>query len=251
VSVNVIGFISEAAGNDEMRADARVWLAEMLTDGDLMLKQKRVLGIRPSDYGSCVLQLWAENHGLLDLPRDPIDDTLSRLDAGSLLGAWEACLFKAAWVRSAPNRCAYLEYVPEGGGHIDVLALEDDVHVAVVEFKSQWSNGTTKPPEKDNPQHLLQSGDYATRPDVQTPELILVYLRPPNTAGKRMKQFTRDPEPYARLVVEERARLAPALLDEPPQYGDPQTRYACLTCRFSKCARNKNKQQNAAELLYA
>lgn len=267
LTVNVIAHIRRAAIDPYMRLLAREHLAHMLTRGDLMEYQGRKAQVRPSDYGSCGLALWADIHGMLDLPRDAVDDQLTRLDLGSLAGAWEACLFKVA--READNTdgrwTVALEYVPIGGGHIDALCKveldgeatgpDGQAYVRVrhhpVEFKSSWDSGAIKDPAKENYSHMLQVADYATRPDVGAPRFTLVYLKPSAAKGQRMKQFEYESAPWRTLVERERERLAPALLDEAPKHGDPPNRWNCYTCRAGWCKKNKNKMQDSTELLLA
>lgn len=250
---DVIAIIKEAAADPESRKMARLKLAELITEGDLLADyphDERRKAIYPSEFGSCGLALWAEKHGLADIPRDPLEETLARLDLGSLIGAWEACLLWAGcrntewWV--------ILEYVPDGGGHIDALAC----HRAIaelrvpIEFKSTYSTPTTpiKDPSIENYSHLLQVGDYAQQ--IKAEHMILVYIKPPAKAGERMRQFVFDAEPFAVLVVKERERLAPALGDAPP-IADPQAGWACFTCGYGKCEKNKNKNANSADVLFA
>jgi hypothetical protein len=244
LSLNCIALIREAAASPAMRAKAAPIAAALIADA--FLPQDRG-GIRPSAYGKCRLALWASVHGLDDLEPDPIDNVLAKMDLGTLVGAWEAALLKvAAECNDEWDVC--LEYVPEGGGHIDALCVRAGGMSHVVEFKSQWSSGAIPNPEKDSPQHLLQAGDYAIR--TQSPRFTLVYIRPAAPAGARMKQFEYDAAPYATLVAIERDRLAPALLDEPPT-PDPQNRWSCSTCSYGACSKNKSKSADSADLLFA
>jgi hypothetical protein len=121
-----------------------------------------------------------------------------------------------------------------------------------IEFKSTYSTPTTpiKPPEKENKAHMLQLGDYADRVVPRAVRMVLVYIKPPASAGERMKQFERDAAPWAPLVANERDRLAAALEVEPP-VADPQTRWACFTCRAGWCPKNKNKAAKSVEALLA
>jgi len=245
---DVIRLIKKAAARSDLRRRARIHLARLLEDGDLLADYpagERRAAIFPSDYGSCALALWAEKHGLADIPRDGIDDQLARLDMGSLIGAWEACLFKAG-AESEGVWFVELEYEP-GRGHIDALASSPPWLVPV-EFKSSYGTGAIKEPEDENPAHLLQLGDYGEQVDAK--HMVLVALRPPAKAGERMKQFVRDVAPFVPLVAAERARLAPALGDEAP-VADPQAAWACFTCRYAACKKNKNKNANSSEVLFA
>lgn len=246
---DVVAIIGEAAIDIESRQIARVKLAEMIIEGDLLApfpKDERRKAIFPSEYGSCALSLWAEKHDLDTIARDPIDEQLARLDLGSLIGAWEACLLFAGCRNT--SWYAVLEYIPADGGHIDALLI----HRAIpelrvpVEFKSTYTTPTT--PIKDPEQyHALQVGDYAEQ--VKAGDMILVYIKPPAKAGERMKQFVLASAPYAGLVAAERERLAPALLDAPP-VADPQAPWACFTCRYPDCDKNKNANAKSASSLF-
>jgi hypothetical protein len=252
LTLNVIAYIRKAAASPELRKKARRYLAALITDGDLLDSLgDRSAAVFSSDFGSCSLALWAQKHGLEDIAREPIDDQLTRLDAGSMFGAWEAALFKAG--AETDGWQIELEYQPDDGGHIDALALRaptndgdptvEDLRSAAivhpVEFKSSYDASAIKPPEKENFSHLLQVADYALR--VGARRATLVYLKVAAPKGGRMKQFERDAEPYRGLIIEERARLGRALADEPP-LADPQAKWSCFTCRYSKCPKNKNKQ---------
>jgi hypothetical protein len=253
--LNVVALIDRAAASTELRAIAAEHLCDAIKAGALAY-QGRKPEIRPSDYGSCRLSLWAEIHGLADIPRNPIDSQLARLDVGSLMGAWEACLLKAA-IEAEYSITANdfweceLEYVPDGGGHIDarlqhfVYGDEDNPQVSVeripVEFKSKYDATPVSAGFvfKENRNHALQVSDYGIKDGAK--RAILVYFLPANKSGKRLWQFTFDLYPWWPEAVRiERERLAPALDDEPPK-ADPQTLFACYVCRFAGCPDNKNK----------
>jgi hypothetical protein len=239
LTLNVIAYIRKAAASPKLRKEARRYLAALITDGDLLDSLgDRSAAVFSSDFGSCSLALWAQKHNLEDIAREPIDDQLTRLDAGSMFGAWEACLFKAGAEQDGWE--IELEYVPMGGGHIDALAfrlLTDIRHP--VEFKSSYDASAIKPPEKEHFAHILQVADYALR--VGAPRATLVYLKVAAPKGGRMKQFEIEAEPYRGLIIEERARLERALGDEPP-LADPQAKWACAVCRYSACPKNKSKR---------
>ena len=251
LTLNVARYIAVAAGSPPLRAKARLYLAALITEGDLLGSLgDRTQAVFSSDFGSCALALWAQKRGLEDIARDPIDDRLTRLDVGSMVGAWEACLFKAAAEADDSDDerwSVMLEYVPTGGGHIDALArrfavVQDGERTRMlhpVEFKSSWDNSAIKNPEKENFAHLLQAADYALR--IGAPRFTLVYIKPAAPKGGRLKQFPFEAEPYRGLVAEERRRLERALADEAP-LADPPQKFNCFTCRYSACPRNKSKR---------
>jgi hypothetical protein len=251
LTINVLAYIRQAAADPAMRAKAAPIAANLIADA-LGKEQKRKNEIRPSDFGSCRLALWAAIHDKLDLPRDPIDDQLTRLDFGQMVGAWEAALLKVA--AEADGWDVTLEFEPLGGGHIDALCRKtdviDEVWVTtwhVVEFKSQYDTGAIAEP-KETGAHKLQSGDYANR--VYAERATLVYIKPAGKKGARMAQFEFDAEPYKRLVAIERDRLSVALLDDQPE-PDPQEKWQCWTCLFGACAKNKSKSADSADVLFA
>ncbi len=251
VTINVIAYVREAAASPAMRALAAPIAAGLIADA-LGKHQERKREIRPSDFGSCTLALWAAMNGLEDIPRDGIDDHLARMDLGTMIGAWEAALLKVAAERD--GWFVRLEHIPEGGGHIDALCEpavggSRDPHGPshVVEFKSSYDTGAIPEP-KFAGAHSLQSGDYANR--TGSPRATLVYLRPPGKKGARMAQFEFDAEPYRALVAIERDRLGRALKDEAPP-ADPQEGWQCFTCLFSACRKNRNKALDSAELLFS
>lgn len=256
---DVEALIRKAAADPTLREKARQRFAEMITKGNLLGGiGDRSQQVFPSDYGSCALSLWAQKHGLEDLPRNPIDDVLMRLDLGSMMGAWLGCLLEAGANTTGTGWWVFLEYEP-GIGHIDALACEtesssgsaDPVKLGgirvPIEFKSSYDTGTIKEPEETNMAHLAQLTDYSLQMDAR--DMLLVYAKPPGKAGQRFKVFLREVEPYIELVEKEQFRLLPALLDEPPQ-ADPQAPWACYTCRYSACEMNKNKAKNALDVLF-
>jgi hypothetical protein len=247
--LDVVAMIAAAAADPAQRLEARRAFTHLVNGGLLAGDQARQAEIRPSDFGSCRLSLWAEIHGQSDIPRDPIDDRLTRLDMGSLIGAWEACLLLAhctvhsGWV-------VRLEFEPIDGGHIDALATSQATGEQVpIEFKSSYDTGAIKDPlaKGGSRHHCLQLGDYATRTEIDASRMILVYVKPAAKKGSRIAQFELEAAPWAEAVVVERSRLAPALWDDPPT-PDPQTFYACYTCRYGACPENKNRAATVAAL---
>ena len=257
--MNVAGYIRTANASNEMRARARVTVAEMITKGDLLAYQGRSQSIRASDFGSCRLALWAEMHNLNDITRDPIDDSLTRLDVGALMGAWLGALLKQG--ANDDGWDVALEYIPAGGGHIDALirrrcggcnedgegngetngmlcmscdgAAWSQAHV--VEFKTGYDTGA---PKADSAAHQLQAAKYALATDAA--RFTLCYVKVAAPKGKRIAQFTFDAEPYRELVAQEIKRLESAFDNEAPD-PDPLEVWRCYTCRYGACSKNKNK----------
>jgi len=244
--LDILAMLHVAARHPAMRMVARAKLGEMLTAGDLLaeyIAADRAAAIHPSDYGSCSLALWAEKHGLDDIDRDPLDDNLARLDLGSLIGAWEACLVYGWTVIMDGRWKAHLEFVPDGGGHIDLLMhdLANDESIPV-EFKSTYdgSGAIVGPHEKRGSRaHALQTAQYAER--VGADRFVVVYIKPPAKKGDRFAQFEYELEPWLPAIAEERARLERALGDDAPA-PDPQAPWSCFTCRWSGCDLNKNRR---------
>ena len=235
--MNVAGYIRTANASNEMRARARVTVAEMITKGDLLAYQGRSQSVRASDFGSCRLALWAEMHDLNDITRDPIDDSLTRLDVGALMGAWLGALLEQGAVDDGWN--VALEYTPVGGGHIDALLCHNPQGEAidhhVVEFKTGYD---TAAPKADSMAHQLQAAKYALATDAA--RFTLCYVKVAAPKGKRIAQFTFDAEPYRELVAQEIKRLESAFGDDAPD-PDPLEVWRCYTCRYGACSKNKNK----------
>lgn len=244
--IDVERYLRIALLDRKLRAQAKMHFISLLVEGDLLDHQDHGHAIRPSDFGSCGLSLHATVHDLETLPREPIDEQLTRLDSGSLLGAWQACLLKAA--AESDGWDIRLEYEPKGGGHIDALccSLRLPFERIAVEFKTIYEGGTPikRPTIKDNENHLLQSADYADR---TASTMALCYLKLSAKKGERFGQFDFEPAPFVPYVVAERARLAPALGDEKPA-ADPQAFYSCYTCRYGACEKNLNKMASSVFL---
>ena len=273
-TINVATYIRTAAASKEMRSRARLRVAQMVTAGDLLAYQGRSQNIRASDFGSCRLALWADMHDLNDIARDPIDDQLTRLDVGSLMGAWLGALLEQGAVDDGWD--VMLEYVPSTGGHIDALMRrrcggcneEGDgsrynysneagdgsgynygtpcsscdgagwFWAHVVEFKTGYDTAVAK---DDNMAHQLQAARYAHATNAA--QFTLVYVKVAAPKGKRIAQFTFDAEAYREPVAQEITRLESALGADAPT-PDPVEVWRCYTCRYGACDRNKNKAKD-------
>lgn len=207
-------------------------------------------GLRVSDAGRCVLELWAELHGQFDIAESALTH-LTRFDEGHLTGAWFACLL-AAGVRKyvPPNYVIELEPEVVGNGkkgHIDFLLRDDrGAAVWVVDFKKSFWTKALEAPDKANPHQVLQTCDYAVI--VSSPLFTVFTFGPAVQAEWNRKTQTRiehrkhrqddyDTAQFADDVARERERLEQALGDVPP-VGDAREAYRCRSCKYSVCPRN-------------
>jgi hypothetical protein len=205
--------------------------------------------LRASDAGRCAREAWAEIHGKRDLPEDA--PGILKMNTGSLVGAWLACLLGAALVEK--GYAAHLEMALERDGitgHADLMVSKIvEGHCEpelIVEFKfSAWSGKHDGP----KPYHIIQAAQYARMVGAPCFVVILYY---PSTQARFDKVIgTRVSEPHiepSQIYVtsewigeteKEYARLRKALGDEIPE-GDPQEAFRCRSCRASFCELNKN-----------
>jgi len=206
--------------------------------------------LRASDAGRCVREAWASIHEKLDLPEDP--QGLLKMNAGSLMGAWLACLLGAG--AEAHGYTAHAEVLLEGqdgvSGHCD-LSIGKVVNGAVeplciIEFKQSFWTGAHDGPKA---YHLVQAAKYASL--IGAPYFVVVQYLPGTQArfdkalGTKVSQPHIEPSQvyttseYAEIVSKEYGRLGAALKDEMPE-GDPSEGFRCRSCRFAACERNEN-----------
>lgn len=238
--------ILEAAIDPQMRAKAvDLWN----TLPPLLEPKERIDGtVRMSDTGKCRRELWADIHGKLDLPPDPLT-AITRFDLGTLYGAWLACLEVAAIHKHAPHLTTMLE--PEVAyrgvsGHIDVLCFEatlaGDLPCWVIENKSTYWSGVLEPPHEAHPYQVQQAGGYGLATAAPIASIVTIG---PAARGMKLQQFDYLTADLIANVDAELARLSAATADIPPE-GDAVEPWRCKSCRFSDCARNANRARLAS-----
>jgi hypothetical protein len=214
--------------------------------------------LRASDAGRCSRELWADLNGKFDL----LDTTkgLLRMDNGSLMGPWLACLLKAGlelefFVELEPN-------VMHAGvsGHVDAIIdtvqVEGELQgryetIATVEFKwSAWTGdwrGDCKKFQRD------QSGLYALATLAPQHFVVIYYAASPERLPVKGEGWIDGSylvvHPFSTAATErevnlEYERLAKALAAEMPE-PDPPDAFRCKSCRFSLCERNPHHDVEA------
>ena len=211
------------------------------------------LKLRASDAGRCVRELWAEVHDKRDLPEDA--QGMLKMNTGSLVGAWLACLLGAAFEEQDYGAHAEVAMDRDGiTGHADLFitrAVEKGAGMRaepalIVEFKfSAWTGKHDGP----KPYHLIQAAQYARM--VGAPQFIVIQYYPATQARFDKEIGTKVSEPHIEpsqvyetkdFVSEtdaEYVRLRVGLGDEMP-LGDPAEAFRCRSCRFAGCERNIN-----------
>jgi len=261
---NVVGYLRTALADKAMRDRARVSLMEALANG-LLGEQTRSVekGLRLSDAGSCSLELWYKLRDELDLPLDVIDMQLCRFDTGTLFGAWVGALVAEGaradgWEAALEQKVTFLG-IP---GHIDVRLVREQgewldntnafTRAHVVEIKTKYETAVIKNPIKESAFQLVQAGSYChpDKEELRSQSFTLLVVSPCATKGVRANQFHFDAAPYAAIARADYERMSTALADEPP-VADPPDKWRCFTCLASACKKNKNKQANSAEVLFA
>jgi hypothetical protein len=259
--------------------DIRAAIEKTLTDAELLSRaqfyhseiagevlsrnhERKNGGLRASDAGSCSLELWADINGKLDIPESP--KGLLRMNNGSLVGAWLACLLKAGLEDASSNaifveceRTVLHDGIP---GHVDATLFVGDEDggskvLATVEFKlSAWTGdwrGDCKPA------HRIQSGKYALAESAPQHFVVVYYASSPDRIyDKAAKEWFNGEwlvvHPFSTEETEfdvalEYERLRAALSKDAPE-ADPPEAWNCKYCRFSKCPRNKNPNRPATAL---
>jgi hypothetical protein len=239
-----VGYVRAALKSPKMRAEA----AATLREAPIFLHQERRPKVRLSDVGSCRLELWAKMHDACELKDDPIDSILTRMDQGTLYGAWVGALIAAAakhdgW-SAALEQIVDFENCP---GHLDVL-LRTETTRHVVELKSHNDDGAVKDPWATKRANVLQLIAYGAA--TGSPTGTVLYIGPNAPKGRRLQQFHFDIAPFVGIARDEYARLKAAEADAPP-VADPQERWQCATCRYTTCPKNKNKAATSLEALLA
>jgi hypothetical protein len=211
-------------------------------------------GLRVSDAGRCVRQLW---NVLQDgePPRDP-DVQLFNLDDGTLGGAWHACLLAASLEYDGYG--VELEPTVEHDGtpgHIDLFfdafpaipgAAENR---AVVEFKRTNWTGVLGDPEKDKRYQVLQLMKYCAAKGVEDGALVTV--APASRSGKMRVDWYKLGD-WQHAVIGEWLRLSAALGPIEPE-GDAAEKWRCRasSCPVASCPRNENYAEPLEEKLAA
>ncbi len=247
--------------------EIRQWVEEALLSDDILTRAQalwrtvaadvldrnhgRIDGrLRASDAGRCVRELWAEIHGKRDLPEDA--QGLLKMNAGSLIGAWLACLLGAG--AEAHGYTAHAEVLLEGqdgvSGHCD-LSIGKVINGAVeplvvIEFKQSFWTGAHDGPKS---YHLVQAAKYASL--IGAPYFVVVQYLPGTQArfdkalGTKVAQPHIEPSQvyktseYTEIAAKDYDRLRAALKDERPE-GDPSEGFRCRSCRYGACERNEN-----------
>lgn len=221
--------IEAARQSPAMTADAATLLAE---DAPRWFGPKTREGVRASDAGRCARELWADIHHLLDLPQEP-EAQVNRLDIGTVMGAWYACLFSVGLSNLTSYTCTREENVSYAGvpGHADLIVYHGDSPLWVIDIKSNYSARTIGP-AKDH--QRLQVAQYALSKGAS---VFSVFTVAPATTSPMYRQDDFNTQDYAQLVDFEIARLRVAEADEMPPANPPEA-WRCRFCRFSACNRN-------------
>ena len=245
--IDVRALIYAALLDDTIRADAGLKWAAVAADVLSRNHEREPGALRISDAGRCRRELWAELNGKRDLRDDP-EGLLSRMNLGSLDGAWIACLLAAAL--EAKQYVARVEITLEHEGvkgHCDLgIYSKALVPLRLIECKmSMWTGAHDGP----KPYHISQSGKYALGGGFPEFQVITHFpatqVRWDKTIGARVSEphiFPSDvfrTDDYVAIVTKEYERLRGALAKEMPE-GDPAEDFRCRSCRFSACERNAN-----------
>lgn len=226
--VNVWRIISNARKNPQLVAKASDILH---ADVPRWFGPRERSGVRASDAGRCLRELWADVHDLLDLPQE-IEGQLNRLDIGTVMGAWFGALFTAGLPAITDFHCTLEEEITheEIPGHADVVVYLGDTPLQVIDFKSNYSRvqGAAKPHQ------CLQVARYALGKGAP---IFSIFTMTPATGSPMYRQDDFTTADWEMQVKMESERLKSALSDDMPAANPPEA-WRCRFCRFAACERN-------------
>lgn len=232
------------ADKSAMHEARRCWFVHA---ANILDDRPRTAGkLRVSDAGACSLSLWAEIHGKLDIGENY--QTLdSRMQPGQLDGARTACLIAAGikcfyWPLTVQlEQLLDHELVP---GHADIIVYAEPDPIEVVECKLTLYGKGIKPPEEEHRYWIYQACLYAMH--VGAPTFVVLVHAPAAWSGPSRAAFRYYTDDWRLETVEEYARLAQAMRDDPPE-ADPPQDWRCKSCRYSQCERNVNPLRPVVE----
>ena len=242
--VPIAEYVERARADAALFLDARMLFADradkLFDRGD-----HAKTAITSSDAGRCSKQTLAEIAGEYDLPDG---DYWSR-DAGTLQGAWVACLLATAIEASHLDYFCVLEHTSsfEGvSGHSDVgVYCREDSSVCAwtIELKHTASFSVRPPhePGKTVPANIGHALQACQRALADGAPLASVFTK---GAGGAWDQSDYDVSSWLEPVRAEYARLARG-------EADATKAWQCQGCRLSSCARNTNPLRPPTELLAA
>lgn len=227
--VDVWRIVSNARKNPDLVAEAALILER---DVPRWFAPREREGIRASDAGRCLRELWADVHDMLDLPQE-IEGQLNRLDIGTIMGAWYGALFAAALPAITDFHCTLEETITHEDipGHADVVVYLGDTALQVIDFKSNYAARSAGPAKSHQ---CLQVARYALGKGAQ---LFSIFTITPATSSPMHRQDNFNTADWAQAVEIESARLKAALGEDMPAAVPPDG-WRCKYCRFSLCEKN-------------
>ena len=197
-----------------------------------------------SDSGHCQRKVWAKTRGLFDLP-EMAEGLWSRLDLGTIIGVYQAHIFKRGAERLG-YKVVLEASVDIGGvtGHIDIL-LPEIQHIK--EVKSHYGTSYYKP----KPIHYLQLGNYVRSQVLEnigdwTGSIVHVYPALFESKGPRIVEEIIEADEmlgHMQDAYQDQQRLLQAVASPtmPEPDVDPADTWMCRSaCRFSGCEKNKH-----------
>lgn len=227
--INVWRIVGAARKSPEILAEAAQILER---DVPRWFAPRERSGIRASDAGRCLRELWADVHDMLDLPQE-LEGQLNRLDIGTIMGAWYGALFAAALPVITDYTCTLEETIThdEIPGHADVVVYLGDSALQVIDFKSNYSARSAGPAK---PHQCLQVARYALGKGAG---LFSIFTLTPATSSPMYRQDDFNTGDWSQAVEMETQRLRAALADDMPAANPPEG-WRCRFCRFSLCEKN-------------
>lgn len=220
---------AKARQDERLLNEARVLLAE---DAARWFAIQKRNGLRSSDSGRCARELWADIHGYLDIPQEP-EGQINRLDIGTVMGAWYACLFSVALSEFTPYTCTREEQITDEGipGHMDICVYHGDLALWVIDIKSNYA---ARNPGEAKEYQCLQVGRYARGKGAA---LFSIFTVTPATSSPMHRQDDYRTQDWSDRISAETERLSVAAGDLMPPASPPQA-WRCRYCRFTLCEKN-------------
>lgn len=248
---DIWAFIKYALDEPSLKRAARDRLAPLVAG--LFHHDDHRTTVRASDAGRCRLELWAYLHDACDIPEDRVGE-LTRMDIGSLYGAWCAALFATAYEDAHPAArvlCEMEVSFADVPGHVDALIVNGSPQ-HLTEIKSTYFAGgkePMKPVDVRAPYQVDQALIYAEA--IPVPRFSLFTIAPASWTkderGLPVRHYQDDfvTAEYAGRAMREVQRLREAEGPERP-VADPRESWRCESCRYSRCPKNRNPLADVA-----
>ena len=243
MTVDVWEHVSHALATPRLHDMAWTYLGEALPALKQVAKQRNGT-VRGSDAGRCALEVYGDIHGK-NAPFEA-EVLLSRLDIGSIYGAYIAALFKAGYEDKNGPYCVYLET----NGHylgvpchpdITVFDIATEQAMFTCEVKTNYKAENPKNPADSWPNYVLQATHQAAAMDVD--DYAIFTFAPAAQWNKGQPPIFHRQDNFKLSehkddMEAEYRRLLLADADEPPAC-DVREGWRKRFCKYPECPHRK------------